>query len=71
VTGAMTEPGRWGYGLLVGGLTIVIRLGNVSYYEAIIFAILLASLFSPLIDFVVVQLNIRRRRLRLRETADA
>lgn len=71
VTGAMTDPGRWGFGLLVGGLTVVIRLGNVSYYEAMIFAILLASLFSPLIDFVVVQANIRRRRRRLMETRDA
>lgn len=71
VTGAMTDPGRWGFGLLVGGLTVVIRLGNVSYYEAMIFSILLASLFSPLIDHVVVRMNIRRRRLRLREAGDA
>ena len=70
VTGAMTDPGRWGFGLLVGGLTVVIRLGNISYYEAMIFAILLASLFSPLIDFVVVQMNIRRRRRRMQEVAD-
>jgi Na+-transporting NADH:ubiquinone oxidoreductase subunit B len=71
VTGAMTDPGRWGFGLLVGGLTVVIRLGNISYYEAMIFAILLASLFSPLIDHVVMRRNIRRRRLRLREADDA
>lgn len=71
VTGAMTDPGRWGFGLLVGGLTVVIRLGNVSYYEAMIFAILLASLFSPLIDYVVVQANIRRRRRRLQEAESA
>jgi Na+-transporting NADH:ubiquinone oxidoreductase subunit B len=72
VTGAMTDPGRWGFGLLVGALTVVIRLGNISYYEAMIFAILLASLFSPLIDYIVVQRNIRRRRrrLRLQEAAD-
>ena len=69
VTGAMTDPGRWGFGLLVGGLTVVIRLGNVSYYESMIFAILLASLFSPLIDYIVVARNIRRRRLRLQEVA--
>jgi Na+-transporting NADH:ubiquinone oxidoreductase subunit B len=70
VTGAMTDPGRWGFGLLVGGLTVVIRLGNVSYYEAMIFAILMASLFSPLIDYIVVQMNIRRRRLRLQGAAN-
>ena len=71
VTGAMTDPGRWGFGLLVGGLTVVLRLGNVSYYEAMIFSILLASLFSPLIDYVVVELNMRRRKLRWREAGDA
>jgi Na+-transporting NADH:ubiquinone oxidoreductase subunit NqrB len=31
----------------------------------------LASLFSPLIDYVVVQRNIRRRRLRLQGAEDA
>jgi Na+-transporting NADH:ubiquinone oxidoreductase subunit B len=71
VTGAMTDPGRWGFGLLVGGLTVVLRLGNVSYYEAMIFSILLASLFSPLIDYVVIELNIRRRKLRWRGAGDA
>jgi Na+-transporting NADH:ubiquinone oxidoreductase subunit B len=69
VAGATTDAGRWGYGLLVGGLTVLIRLGNVSYYEAMIFAIILASMFSPLIDYVVVERNIRRRRLRLQEAS--
>ncbi len=65
VAGPMTDPGRWGFGLLVGALTALIRVGNPSYYEGVMFAILLASMFSPLIDFVVSELNIRRRRLRL------
>jgi len=64
VAGPMTNPGRWGFGILVGSLTMVIRLFNPSYYEGIMFAILLASIFSPLIDFVVTELNIRRRKLR-------
>jgi Na+-transporting NADH:ubiquinone oxidoreductase subunit B len=63
----MTNPGRWGFGLLVGALTAVIRVANPSYYEGIMFAILLACMFSPLIDFVVTEMNIRRRRLRLQE----
>jgi len=67
VAGAMTDPGRWGYGLLVGSLTVVIRNTNPAYYEGIMFAILLASMFSPLIDYAVTQGNIRRRRLRLQE----
>jgi len=65
VAGPMTDAGRWGFGLLVGGLTVLIRLVHPSYYEGVMFAIILASLFAPLIDFVVVELNIRRRRLRL------
>lgn len=67
VAGPMTNPGRWGFGILVGSLTMVIRLFNSSYYEGVMFAILLASIFSPLIDFVVIELNIRRRKLRLLE----
>jgi Na+-transporting NADH:ubiquinone oxidoreductase subunit B len=65
VAGPITDPGRWGFGLLVGSLTVLVRVGNPSHYEGILFAILLASIFSPMIDFVVVELNIRRRRLRL------
>ncbi len=71
VAGPMTDAGRWGYGLLVGGLTVLIRMANPAYYEGVMFAILLASMFSPLIDYVVTQMNIRRRRLRLQETGDA
>lgn len=67
VAGPMTNPGRWGFGILVGSLTMVIRLINPSYYEGVMFAILLACMFSPLIDFVVIELNIRRRKLRLLE----
>jgi len=67
VAGPMTNPGRWGFGILVGSLTMVIRLFNPSYYEGVMFAILLASIFSPLIDFVVTELNIRRRKMRLLE----
>ena len=65
VAGPITDPGRWGFGLLVGSLTVLIRVGNPSHYEGILFAILLASIFSPIIDYVVVELNVRRRRLRL------
>ncbi len=65
VAGPMTDPGRWGFGLMVGVLTVLIRAANPSYYEGVMFAILLASMFSPLIDFVVTEMNIRRRKLRL------
>jgi Na+-transporting NADH:ubiquinone oxidoreductase subunit B len=51
--------------VLVGVLTIVVRVTNPSYHEGVMFAILLASIFSPLFDFVVVEQNIRRRARRL------
>ena len=61
VAGAVTDPGRWGYGLAVGFLTVVIRNTNPSYYEGVMFSILLASMIVPLIDHVVIARNIRRR----------
>ena len=65
VAAAATNPGRWAFGLTVGALTIVVRVTNPSYYEGVIFAILLASIFAPLFDFVVIERNIKRRRRRL------
>ncbi len=65
VAAATTNPGRWSFGIIVGVLTIIIRVTNPSYYEGVIFAILLACIFSPLCDFAVVERNIKRRRQRL------
>ena len=65
VAAAQTNPGRWGFGIAVGALTIVVRLTNPGYYEGVMFAILLASIFSPLFDYVVTQRNIKRRTRRL------
>lgn len=65
VAAATTNPGRWGFGILVGALTIIVRVTNPSYYEGMIFAILLACIFSPLFDYVVVERNIKRRQQRV------
>jgi Na+-transporting NADH:ubiquinone oxidoreductase subunit B len=46
-------------------MVVVVRLTNPSYYDGVIFALLLACVFSPLIDFFVVERNIKRRRVRL------
>lgn len=70
VAGAMTNAGRWGYGVMVGVLTVLIRNTNPSFSDGVLFAILLASLFSPLIDYLVIESNIRRRRRRLRGATD-
>ena len=49
----------------VGLLTIVVRLTNPAYFEGVVFAILLASIFAPLCDYFVVERNIKRRQARL------
>lgn len=61
VTAAQTERGKWIYGILIGMLTIVIRVLNPAYPEGIMLAILLMNVFAPLIDFYVVKANKKRR----------
>lgn len=61
VSAAMTDQGRWIYGLLIGFMTVLIRVVNPAFPEGIMLAILFANLFAPLIDFFVVRANIQRR----------
>ena len=69
VAAATTNPGRWVFGFFVGALTIVVRVTNPSYYDGTLFALLLASVFAPLFDYVVTERNIKRRAARLAERA--
>ncbi|QEG35470.1 NADH:ubiquinone reductase (Na(+)-transporting) subunit B [Bythopirellula goksoeyrii] len=64
VSAAMTDVGRWCYGILIGVLTILIRVINPAYPEGIMLAILFGNTFAPLIDYFVVQSNIKRRAAR-------
>jgi Na+-transporting NADH:ubiquinone oxidoreductase subunit B len=61
VSAAQTNTGRWIYGLLVGCVTVLIRVLNPAYPEGVMLAILLGNVFAPLIDWFVEQANIRRR----------
>ena len=61
VSAAMTNAGRWVFGVLIGFMTVLIRVMNPAFPEGIMLAILFANIFAPLIDYVVIQLNIRRR----------
>lgn len=61
VTAAQTEAGKWVYGLLIGILTVLIRVFNPAYPEGIMLAILLMNVFAPLIDYAVVSANKKRR----------
>lgn len=61
VTATQTEKGKWIYGILIGVLTIIIRVFNPAYPEGIMLAILLMNVFAPLIDFYIVKANKQRR----------
>lgn len=64
VSASMTDTGRFWYGVLIGVMTILIRVVNPAFPEGIMLAILFANLFAPLIDWFVVQANIKRRSAR-------
>ncbi|HET8807435.1 MAG TPA: NADH:ubiquinone reductase (Na(+)-transporting) subunit B [Methylophaga sp.] len=61
VSAAMTNKGRWIYGILIGFMTILIRVINPAFPEGIMLAILFGNIFAPLIDHFVVQANVKRR----------
>ncbi len=61
VTGSQTEKGKWIYGFLIGLLSILIRVLNPAYPEGVMLAILLMNVFAPLIDYYVIQSNIKKR----------
>lgn len=67
VSAAHTNLGRWIFGALVGFMTVLIRVVNPAYPEGIMLAILFSNIFAPLIDYGVIQANIRRRQRRLGE----
>jgi len=61
VSASGTNTGKWIYGILIGVLAILIRTVNPAYPEGMMLAILFMNVFAPLIDYYVVQANIRRR----------
>jgi Na+-transporting NADH:ubiquinone oxidoreductase subunit B len=64
VSASMTTKGKLIFGALIGVLTALIRVINPAFPEGIMLAILLANVFAPLIDYFVVQANVRKRRRR-------
>jgi Na+-transporting NADH:ubiquinone oxidoreductase subunit B len=66
VSGAQTERGKWIYGFLIGIMSVLIRVVNPAYPEGVMLAILLMNVFAPLIDYFVIQANIKRRLKRAR-----
>jgi Na+-transporting NADH:ubiquinone oxidoreductase subunit B len=61
VSAANTDTGRWIYGVLIGVMVVIIRVVNPAFPEGVMLAILFSNMFAPLIDYFVVQANIKRR----------
>jgi Na+-transporting NADH:ubiquinone oxidoreductase subunit B len=61
VSSAISNTGKWIYGILIGIFGITIRVVNPAYPEGMMLAILLMNVFAPVIDHFVAQSNIRRR----------
>ena len=65
VTATQTNSGKYIYGFLIGVFAILIRIFNPAYPEGMMLAVLLMNVFAPLIDFYVIQNNIKKRLKRL------
>lgn len=64
VTAPHTEKGKWIYGFMIGAFVVLIRVFNPAYPEGMMLAILLMNVWSPLIDYFVIQSHIKHRQKR-------
>ena len=64
VSAAMTDTGKWIYGLLIGIMTTLIRVVSPAFPEGVMLAILFGNVFAPVIDNFVVRANVKRRLAR-------
>jgi len=64
VSAAMTRVGKYIFGFVVGCLVIVVRTLNPAFPEGVMLAILFGNVFAPLIDYLVLRQNIKRRAVR-------
>jgi Na+-transporting NADH:ubiquinone oxidoreductase subunit B len=61
VTASSTNMGKWIYGFFIGVLGMIIRVMNPAYPEGWMLAILFMNACAPLIDYFIIQSNIKRR----------
>lgn len=65
VTACRTNTGKYIYGFLIGAVAIIIRCYNTGYPEGAMLSVLLLNCFAPLIDWCVVNSNIKKRMKRV------
>lgn len=61
VTSPITNAGKWGYGIIIGISTVLIR-NLTGYVEGVMFAILLGNIAAPILDEVAVRVRVWRLR---------
>ncbi len=66
VTSSQTNTGKIITGLIIGMLAVLIRVVNPGYPEGMMLAILFVNALAPLVDYYVVQANVRSRKKRLK-----
>ncbi|KAA3660136.1 MAG: NADH:ubiquinone reductase (Na(+)-transporting) subunit B [Calditrichaeota bacterium] len=64
VSAAITDGGKWVYGLLIGILVVLVRVINPAFPEGMMLAILFGNVFAPIIDRIFLNRNIKRRLAR-------
>ena len=64
VSASMTQTGKWIFGFIIGLMVVLIRVVNPAFPEGMMLAILFGNLVAPLIDYFVIQSNIKRRKVR-------
>jgi Na+-transporting NADH:ubiquinone oxidoreductase subunit B len=67
VTSPRTQTGKYVFGFLIGVFAILVRILNPGYPEGMMLAILLMNSFVPLIDYFVVEGNVKRRLKRIKK----
>ncbi|MGA0332909.1 MAG: NADH:ubiquinone reductase (Na(+)-transporting) subunit B [Kiritimatiellia bacterium] len=67
VSAAATNVGKWIYGVLIGVVTVLVRVTNPGFPEGVMLAILFMNVMAPMIDYYVVQGHIKNRNANLRK----
>jgi Na+-transporting NADH:ubiquinone oxidoreductase subunit B len=66
VTSCRTNKGKYVFGFLIGVFAILVRVLNPGYPEGMMLAILFMNSFAPLIDYAVVEANVKQRLKRIK-----
>ncbi len=64
VSASMTQAGRWIFGMLIGVMTVLVRVANPAFPEGAMLAVLFANVWAPFIDYLVMKWHIARRERR-------